>query len=50
MFKTTQVHYAPLEALLRELHPYELLAIFALPVAEASSAYAAWLQDSLKTP
>lgn len=50
MFKTTQVHYAPLEVLLRELHPYELPAIFALPVAEASSAYAAWLQDSLKTP
>ena len=47
MFKTTQVHDAPLEALLRELHPYELPAIFALPVAEASAAYTDWVVASL---
>lgn len=47
MFKTTRHHYAALEALLRELHPYEVPAIFALPVVEASSDYAAWVADSL---
>jgi len=47
MFKTSRQHYAALEALLRELHPYEVPAIFALPVAEASSDYAAWVADSL---
>lgn len=47
MFKTTRAHYPALEALLQELHPYELPAIFALPVTEASGDYAAWLAASL---
>lgn len=50
MFKTNQAHYPALEALLRERHPYEVPAIFALPVAKASAAYADWLQDSLQCP
>lgn len=47
MFKTSRALYPALEALLRQMHPYELPAIFALPVAEASAAYAAWVKDSL---
>ena len=47
VFKTTRAHYAALEALLRELHPYELPAIFALPVAEASGEYMDWVAASL---
>lgn len=47
LFKTTQTLYPALEALLRELHPYEVPAIFALSVAEASTEYAAWVADSL---
>jgi periplasmic divalent cation tolerance protein len=47
MFQTTRTHYAELEALLRELHPYEVLAIFALPVVLASTTFANWLQGSL---
>ncbi|HEY9109279.1 MAG TPA: divalent-cation tolerance protein CutA [Roseateles sp.] len=47
MFKTSREHYPALQALLREMHPYELPAIFALPVVEASNEYAAWLQASL---
>lgn len=48
MFKTNHARYAALEALLRELHPYELPAIFALPVAEASDRYADWVRESLE--
>ncbi|CAM3660156.1 divalent-cation tolerance protein CutA [Roseateles saccharophilus] len=47
LFKTRREHYAALERLLRERHPYELPAIFALEVAAASPGYAAWLQESL---
>jgi len=47
MFKTSRALYPALEALLRQMHPYELPAIFALPVAEASAAYADWVKDSL---
>jgi periplasmic divalent cation tolerance protein len=47
MFKTRRLLYPGLEAMLKELHPYELPAIFALPVVEASAGYAAWLQDAV---
>lgn len=47
MFKTNRSHYPALEALLRDQHPYELPAIFALPVVGATPAYAAWLRESL---
>lgn len=47
MFKTSRALYPALEALLRQMHPYELPAIFALPVAEASAAYADWVKASL---
>lgn len=47
MFKTDQARHAALVALLRELHPYELPAIFALPVIGATAEYAAWVHESL---
>lgn len=50
MFKTTRAHYPALAALLRSRHPYELPALFALPVAEADEAYAAWVRASLAGP
>ncbi|MFG6455631.1 divalent-cation tolerance protein CutA [Roseateles sp. BYS96W] len=43
MLKTTQANYAALEVLLRQRHPYEVPAIFALPIAEASAPYAGWV-------
>lgn len=48
MFKTDAARYAALEALLRERHPYELPAIFTLPVAQASADYAAWVSAELR--
>jgi periplasmic divalent cation tolerance protein len=47
MFKTSRALYPGLQALLEELHPYEVPAIFALPVVEASAEYEAWLQDAV---
>lgn len=47
MFKTTTDRYAALEAMLREQHPYEVPAIFALAVADSSPAYAAWVREAL---
>ena len=49
MFKTTKASYHALEALLHELHPYKVPAVFALPVVEASAAYARWVEESLPT-
>ncbi|MDN3919312.1 divalent-cation tolerance protein CutA [Roseateles violae] len=46
LFKTRATLYAPLERLLLELHPYELPAIFALPVTAATPDYAAWVAAS----
>ncbi|MBV8036410.1 divalent-cation tolerance protein CutA [Roseateles sp.] len=47
MFKTDHAHGPALEALLRELHPYELPAIFAVPVVAATPEYIAWVRESL---
>lgn len=41
VFKTTR--YSELEAALRELHPYEVPEILALPVAAGLPAYLEWL-------
>jgi periplasmic divalent cation tolerance protein len=46
-FKTSQALYPALEAALRQLHPYDLPAIFALPVTQALPEYEAWLRESL---
>ena len=44
LLKTTRTAYPQLEKLLLELHPYELPAIFAVPVYDASVAYAKWVK------
>lgn len=44
MFKTTAAHYERLQAMILELHPYELPAVYALPVEQASPAYASWVK------
>ena len=44
MIKTTR--YPELEAALKELHPYEVPEILALPVAAGLAGYLAWLGES----
>ena len=41
--KTTQRHYAALEAAIRAAHPYELPEIIALPVVAGFSSYLQWI-------
>ena len=43
MIKTTQRHYAALEAAIRAAHPYELPEIIALPVVAGLSTYLQWV-------
>ncbi len=42
--KTTQDRYALLERVIRELHPYELPEIIAVPVALGLPAYLEWVE------
>jgi len=48
-FKTTAQRYPALQRWLTEVHPYELPAIYAISVAEASAEYAAWVDDGVRT-
>ena len=41
--KTTQRHYAALEAAIRAAHPYELPEIIALPVVAGLPSYLQWI-------
>ncbi len=45
MLKTTANRYPAVEAAIREQHPYELPAIYAVPVAQAFEPYANWVTD-----
>lgn len=46
LFKTRAECYAELESAIRALHPYELPAIHAVPVAQAYGPYAEWVAAS----
>ena len=43
VFKTSEAAAPALKALILELHPYELPALYALAVTDATPAYAAWV-------
>ena len=45
--KTTRAGYDALEAKLKELHPYEVPEIIALPAQKVHGEYARWVQDSV---
>jgi periplasmic divalent cation tolerance protein len=47
LIKTTLSGYAALEARIKELHPYEVPEIIALPVHQALAPYACWIQESV---
>ena len=47
LFKTTEAAWPALEALIRRLHPYEVPAIFAVPVTAGAAAYLAWVEASV---
>jgi periplasmic divalent cation tolerance protein len=45
MFKTTAAAAPALRALILEMHPYDLPALYALEVTDASPAYAEWVSQ-----
>ena len=47
LIKSSSSVYGRLEARIRELHPYELPEVVAVPVVRGSAAYLDWLQAAL---
>ena len=45
MFKTTLASYPDAEAAIRELHPYELPAIYAVALEQVFAPYANWVEE-----
>lgn len=43
--KTTKETYPKLEKMIRQLHPYEVPEIIALPISEGSKDYLDWIDD-----
>jgi periplasmic divalent cation tolerance protein len=48
VFKTTAERYAAMEAQLKQLHPYEVPEIIALPISAGSESYLRWIEDSCR--
>jgi periplasmic divalent cation tolerance protein len=46
--KTSEVVAAPLEARLREIHPYEVPAIVRIPLTVADERYARWVAETVE--
>jgi periplasmic divalent cation tolerance protein len=46
--KTTRARYPALEARLRQLHPYEIPEIIAVPIVSALPAYLAWIEECVR--
>ncbi len=44
--KTVPGRYDAVEAAIRDLHPYELPAIYAMPVGPIDAAYATWVEGA----
>lgn len=48
LIKTTRSAYPRLEKLIREVHPYELPEIIAVPVDAGLPSYLGWVRDETK--
>ena len=46
LFKTTEARYGAVESAIREMHSYELPAIYAVAVERIFAPYAAWIESS----
>lgn len=47
VIKTTKIMYPQLEALITELHPYEIPEILAIDVADGLPGYCDWVEQSV---
>jgi periplasmic divalent cation tolerance protein len=50
LIKTTRERYAALEAAIREVHPYELPEIVAVPIERGLRAYLDWVATETTLP
>lgn len=50
VLKTTAARFPALETRIRQLHSYQNPEIIAVAVTHASSAYAAWVMESVASP
>ena len=50
MIKTRRADYRAVESNLRQLHPYELPEIIAVPLTDGLPDYISWILDSLEKP
>lgn len=48
LIKTSSSHFTAVQKRIKELHPYELAEIIAVPVTEVSSEYREWLLTALR--
>jgi len=48
LIKTTQTRYAELEAAIKEMHPYQVPEIIALPVVLGWQPYLNWIVDETR--
>lgn len=46
-FKTTASRFPALQARIRELHPYEVPEIIALPILHGNAEYLSWIEESV---
>ncbi len=47
LIKTDLSHFEPLEKRIKELHPYNVPEIIAVPIAEVSPEYRSWMMKAL---
>jgi periplasmic divalent cation tolerance protein len=47
--KTTVPRLADLRARLRELHPYQVAEIIAVPIVDGDPAYLQWIEESVRS-
>jgi periplasmic divalent cation tolerance protein len=50
LFKTTAAEYQQLEERIRELHPYEVPEVIAVPIESGQREYLTWISDSVGRP
>lgn len=47
IIKTSTQHFAAIEALIKQKHPYEVPEILGLPIVQGSTTYLNWLDQNL---
>jgi periplasmic divalent cation tolerance protein len=50
LIKTTRDRYGEVELAIRQLHPYQVPEIIALPIVDGHAAYLRWIADATRPP